>query len=89
MSAPHSAVGCTLARRRSTTEHDPSASQCRSPTLPALLDMAGEADRRRWESPAFGYADPRGSVWLREAIAQRHIGLQAGDVLCCAGGVGT
>ena len=47
--------------------------------------MADEVDRRRWESPAFGYADPRGSAWLRDAIAARHAGLRAADVLCCAG----
>ena len=85
MTAPHSTFGRTLACQRGTMEHDLSASQCRPPTLPALLDMAGAADRERWEAPAFGYADPRGSVWLRDEIALRHAGLQAANVLCCAG----
>lgn len=85
MRTPRPAFGRVLERQRRTTEHDLSASQCRPPTLPALLDMANEADRRRWETPSFGYADPRGSVWLRDAIALRHAGLQAADVLCCAG----
>ncbi len=85
MRAPHPAFGCTVERQRSTTRYDLSASQCTPPTLPALLGMAGEADRMRWEAPSFGYADPRGSVWLRDAIALRHVGLRAADVLCCAG----
>ena len=85
MTAAHPAFGHALARRRSTAQHDLSASQCRSPALSTLLGMADEADRRRWESPAFGYADPRGSDWLRDAVALRHVGLQAADVLCCAG----
>ena len=85
MRAPHPAFGYTVEHQRTTTRHDLSASQCGPPTLPALLDMASEADRRRWETPSFGYADPRGSVWLRDAIALRHAGLQAGNVLCCAG----
>ena len=65
--------------------HDLTASECETFPLAALLDLAGPDDRRRWNSLALGYADPRGAPWLRAAIAGRHQGRHAADVLCCAG----
>jgi aspartate/methionine/tyrosine aminotransferase len=47
--------------------------------------MAEADDRGRWEALDLGYADPHGSPWLRSAIAVRHPGLDASNVLCCAG----
>ncbi len=86
----HFALGSFLARwqapRGDTAgRHDLSASESCPTPLRTLLALAGEADRRRWHDLDLGYPTPHGAAWLREAIAARHTGLVADDVLCCAG----
>jgi len=74
-----------LARWGGRTRHDLSASESAPLLLSSLLQMAGTDDQRRWDALDLGYADPHGSPWLRSAIADRHPGLDASNVLCCAG----
>ena len=79
------ALGRYIAHWRPSVRHDLSASECATLRVPDLLDMAGEDDRARWESLGLGYTEPDGALWLREAIAKRHHGIRAENVLCCAG----
>lgn len=79
------ALGRYIAHWRPTIRHDLSASECATLRVHDLLDMAGDEDRARWESLGLGYTDPDGASWLREAIAERHRGIRAKNVLCCAG----
>ncbi len=79
------ALASFLARWSSGARHDLSASESATLTLPSLLDMANEEDWRRWQQLEFGYASPHGAPWLRATIADRHPGLDASNVLCCAG----
>jgi aspartate/methionine/tyrosine aminotransferase len=87
-SADHSrdfALASFLARWAGRAQHDLSASESETMTLPALLQMADAEDQHRWQTLELGYASPHGSQWLRTAIADRHAGLGAANVLCCAG----
>lgn len=74
-----------LGRWNHAVRHDLAASDSETLPLADLLGMAGAEDLRRWQGLNLGYADPRGAPWLRAAIAARHDGLAADDVLCCAG----
>ena len=79
------ALAAFLARWSAGIRHDLAASDSETLPLSALLALADAEDQRRWDALDLGYADPRGAPWLREAIARRHAGLTADDVLCCAG----
>jgi aspartate/methionine/tyrosine aminotransferase len=79
------ALASFLARWSATAPHDLSASESATLTLSALLQMADAEDQDRWKSLELGYADPHGAPWLRTAVAGRHSGLDASNVLCCAG----
>ena len=79
------ALGRYMAHWRPLVRHDLSASECSPLSLSALLGMAKQDDRERWERLTLGYTDPDGAVWLRAAIAARHRGLREDNVLCCAG----
>ena len=65
--------------------HDLSASESATLTLSFLLEMADSDDQHRWQTLDFGYADPHGAPWLRNAIANRYQNLDTSNVLCCAG----
>ncbi len=84
MSEPF-ALAAFLARWSAGIRHDLAASDSETLPLAALLALADAEDQRRWAALDLGYADPRGAPWLREAVARRHAGLAADDVLCCAG----
>lgn len=79
------ALGAFLARWTSCARHDLAASDSQAMPLATLLRLAGPEDVERWRRIGLGYTDPRGAVWLRAAIAARHAGLDADDVLACAG----
>lgn len=65
--------------------HHLTASDAQTLPLAALLEMAGPAERERWERLTLGYIPSEGTPELREAIAQTYDALQADDVLCFAG----
>lgn len=79
------ALGAFLARWTDAARHDLTASDSESLSLAALLDLADPDDLERWNGLVLGYAHPRGSPWLRAAIARRHDTLDPDDVVCCAG----
>jgi hypothetical protein len=79
------ALASFLARWSSSARHDLSASESATLRLADLLAMAEADDQRRWEKLSLGYGDPNGAPWLRAEIATRHHGLEADDLLCCAG----
>ncbi|WP_244276325.1 pyridoxal phosphate-dependent aminotransferase [Methylobacterium indicum] len=64
---------------------DLAASDSQPLSLSTLLRLAGPDDRLRWRSTGLGYADPRGSLRLRKAIAARYATAGADDVLVGAG----
>ncbi|SFU70612.1 Aspartate/methionine/tyrosine aminotransferase [Methylobacterium sp. 174MFSha1.1] len=65
--------------------HDLAASDSQPLQLSALLRLASSDDRLRWRSLDLGYADPRGSLRLREAVAARYAMVGADEVLVGAG----
>ncbi len=79
------ALAAFLERWRDHVRHDLSGSDSETLPLADLLALAGPADRDRWERLAFGYAEPLGAPWLREAIARRHRVVDAQGIVCCAG----
>ena len=79
------ALGEFLTRWGDAARHDLSASECEPLPLPALLALAGPADQRRWDRLSLGYGDPRGAIWLREAIAETYDTVTETQLLCCAG----
>jgi aspartate/methionine/tyrosine aminotransferase len=79
------ALGAFLTRWGSVARHDLSASFAETLTLRDLLTMATPDDLRRWQALDLGYPDPRGAVWLRQAIAADYAGLTEDAVLCFAG----
>jgi aspartate/methionine/tyrosine aminotransferase len=79
------ALATFLARWTACARYDLAASDSQALPLAALLRLAGPEDVARWRDLGLGYADPRGAPWLRAAIAARHAGLSADDVLACAG----
>ena len=84
MTAPF-ALASFLSQWIPSIRHDLASSDSETLTLPELLNLAKPEDLHRWETLGFGYLDPRGAPWLREAIADRHTQLGPNDVLCCAG----
>lgn len=74
-----------LARWTDCAHHALAASDSQTLPLASLLRLAEADDLRRWSGLELGYSDPRGAHWLRGAIAARHAGLAAEDVLVCAG----
>lgn len=79
------ALASFLARWSRCARYDLSASESATLTLSSLLEMAQPDDWWRWHQLDFGYAAPHGAPWLRSAIADRHQGLDASNVMCCAG----
>ncbi len=65
---------------RSPVRHDLSASECAPLTLAALLDMADDEDRRRWESLSLGYTEPRAQAARAKAVLSGHLSTP-GEVL--------
>lgn len=61
------------------------ASDAETLALPELLALAGEDDRKRWETLRLGYIDTRGTPELRAAIAQTYDSIDDDHVLCFAG----
>ena len=84
MSGDH-ALGRFMARWYPRIRYDLAASDSETTTLPDLLAMAGPEDAGRWETLKLGYADPRGSDWLRRAVAGTYASRSEDDVVCCAG----
>ncbi|WP_428486176.1 pyridoxal phosphate-dependent aminotransferase [Rhodopila sp.] len=78
-------IGAFLARWHDAARHDLSASHSETLSLSALLALATPQERANWEQLPLGYASPHGGLALRALIAARHDGLQADDVICCAG----
>lgn len=79
------ALAAFLARWTDCAHHALAASDSQTLPLASLLCLADAEDLRRWSRVNLGYSDPRGAPWLRGAIAARHAGLAADDVLACAG----
>lgn len=79
------ALAAFLARWTDCAHHALAASDSQTLPLASLLRLADAEDLRRWSGLGLGYSDPRGAHWLRGAIAARHAGLAAEDVLVCAG----
>ncbi len=79
------ALAAYLATWAGSAHQDLAASDSQTVPLATLLRFAGDEDLRRWQEIGLGYADPRGAPWLRAAIAARHPGLAAEDVLACNG----
>lgn len=73
-----------LARWHSVTHHDLSASYSETVCLSTLLALATQ-ELTGWERLRLDYTASRGAVALRGLIAPRHNGLDADDVVCCAG----
>lgn len=79
------ALGDFLTQWAGRARHDLSASESETLTLHDLLAMAEPQDLRRWDTLPLGYGDPRGAVWLRQAIAETYTDGHADTVLCFAG----
>ena len=74
-----------FSRWRSAARHDLTSSDSETLGLAELLEMADAEDLRRWETLQLGYTDPRGSLWLRETVADGYEAATAASVLCFAG----
>lgn len=61
------------------------ASDAQTMEIPELLEMASDADRRRWGNLPLGYIPTEGTYELRHAIAQTYEAITPDDVLCFAG----
>lgn len=79
------ALGDFLTQWAGRARHDLSASESETLALSELMAMARPEEARRWETLHLGYGDPRGAVWLREAIAATYADGTAETVLCFAG----
>ncbi len=79
------ALGEFLTRWTGRVAHDLSPSDSETLSLSSLLSLATPEARDGWQALRLGYTDPRGSQALRAAVAARHRGLGADDVLCCGG----
>lgn len=79
------ALGDFLTEWAGQARHDLSASDSEALLLPDLLAIAHPEDVQRWHTLPLGYGDPRGAVWLREAIAETYTHANADTVLCFAG----
>jgi aspartate/methionine/tyrosine aminotransferase len=79
------ALGDFLTEWAGHARHDLSASDSDTFTLRELLAMAQPEDQQRWETLPLGYGDPRGAVWLRQAIAETYTDASEDTLLCFAG----
>jgi aspartate/methionine/tyrosine aminotransferase len=79
------ALGAFLTRWGPVARHNLAASEAETMPLRDLLAMAAPDDLHRWQGLDLGYTDPRGAVWLRQAIAGTYTGLTPDAVLCFAG----
>ncbi|QYX57051.1 pyridoxal phosphate-dependent aminotransferase [Roseovarius sp. SCSIO 43702] len=61
------------------------ASDAESMSLPELLAMASESDRKAFETMWLGYTETWGAPDLREAIAKTYLDQSTDNVLCFAG----
>ena len=78
-------LGTFLSRWSPIARHDLSASEAETLALRDLLAMAAPEDLHRWQGLDLGYTDPRGAIWLRQAIAKSYADLTEDAVLCFAG----
>ncbi len=78
-------LGAYLHRWHGATRFDLTASHSHSLSMAALLALATPAEAERWAQVELDYASPRGAPGLRTQIAARYDGLDADDVVCCAG----
>ncbi len=78
-------LGAFLHHWHASTRHDLTASHSQTLSLAALLGLATAEERERWEQVQLDYASPRGAAPLRARVAARYAGLDAEDVICCAG----
>ena len=74
-----------LSREHGDTRHHLSASQSETVSIPELLALADDEDRRRWDTLQLGYTDPLGAPWLRDTIAATYRIAASRDVVCFAG----
>jgi aspartate/methionine/tyrosine aminotransferase len=65
--------------------HHLTASDAQTLSVAALLEMADETDRARWEQLSMGYIPSEGTPELRAAIARTYERVEPEDVLCFAG----
>jgi aspartate/methionine/tyrosine aminotransferase len=68
-----------------TARHHLTASDAETWSVPELLELADDADRKAWETLRLGYTETYGSPVLRQAVAATYSAVTADDVLCCAG----
>jgi aspartate/methionine/tyrosine aminotransferase len=68
-----------------TARHHLTASDAETWSVPELLELADDADRKAWETLRLGYTETYGSPALRQAVAATYSAVTADDVLCCAG----
>jgi aspartate/methionine/tyrosine aminotransferase len=74
-----------FSRWEASALHHLSASDSETQTLSDLLAMADVDDRREWEALRIGYTDPRGSAYLRSAIADGYEQADVDRILCFSG----
>ena len=74
-----------LSREHGTARHHLSASQSETVSIPELLALADNEDRRRWDTLQLGYTDPLGAPWLRDTIAATYRSAASRDIVCFAG----
>jgi aspartate/methionine/tyrosine aminotransferase len=79
------ALGAFLTRWGPVARHNLAASEAETLPLRDLLAMAAPDDLHRWQGLDLGYTDPRGALWLRQAIAGTYAGITPDTVLCFAG----
>jgi aspartate/methionine/tyrosine aminotransferase len=79
------ALEAFFSRQQGDVRHQMTASESETTPLADLLRMADEFDLRRWEALKFGYTDPHGALWLRDAIAAHYRRIDAQQVLCFTG----
>ncbi len=82
---PEYALGSFLSRWLAGTRHELAASESKTWPLAALLGMADDADRARWEGLGLGYTDPCGAAWLRARICADYVGVDAEGIIGFAG----
>ena len=78
-------LGAFLHRWHRVARHDLTPSHSETLAVADLLALASPGERALWDGVRLDYASPRGALPLRALIAARYDGLDADDVLCCAG----
>ena len=78
-------LGAFLHHWHASIRHDLTASHSQTTSLAALIALATPEERAWWEQVQLDYASPRGAAPLRAHVATRYAGLDAEDVICCAG----